>query len=239
MYSFGVVLLLLTGVTMMLNSKFRNDFMRVARKAALGVLIPAALMSGSALAGAEQPVPQAPLTAQSIFVGEVRADIQQDTASAAFDVVNIAEGQAQMVELTVKNIDKVAEKYPFLGDFIKDLKEQNAQRVSEGNTPADISTAHYTVGGKEFVFVAIESPSHCTQTGCLTNVYVKDKDGQKFAESFGSMLSGIAYLSQYEGKASFYVCTPDNGREQYSLNTQNELVQSTATVPKQVPKCDF
>lgn len=223
----------------MLNSKFRNDFMRVARKAALGVLIPAALMSGSALAGAEQPVPQVPLTAQSIFVGEVRADIQQDTASAAFDVTPIAEGQAQMVELTVKDIDKVSEKYPFLGDFIKDIKQQNAERVSSGNTPVEISTAHYTAGGKDFVFVAVESPAHCTQTGCLTNVYVKDKDGEKFTESFGSMLSGIAYLSQYEGKASFYVCTPDNGREQYSLNTQNELVQSTATVPKQVPKCDF
>ncbi len=221
----------------MLSSKFRNDFMRVARKAALSVLIPATLMSGPVAAGAEQPATTAPAVTQSAFVGEVRSELPQQ--ENAFEVITIAEGSSKMLEMVVHDIDQVGTRYPFLASFIKDLKEQNATRVAEGNKPAEISTAHYIVGGKELVFVAVESPAHCTPSGCITNVYVKDKEAQSFTESFGSMLSGIAYLSNNEGKPSFYVCTLDNGREQYSLNTQNELVPATASVPKHVPKCDM
>lgn len=220
----------------MLNSKFRNDFMRVARKAALAVLIPAAILSGPALAGAEQASPQTPATTQSMFVGEVRSEIQQENP---FDVITVADGTTKMVELVVHNIDKVGERYPFLADFIKDIKAENAEREAMGNRLAEVSTAHYIVGGKEFVFVASESPSSCTPSGCLTSVYVKDKDAKSFTEAYNSMFSGPAYLSQHEGKASFYLCTLDSGREQYSLNTQNEFVKSTVTAPKHVPKCDM
>jgi|GEM_PF-2198738 len=221
----------------MLSSKFRNDFMRVARKAALSVLIPATLMSGPVAAGAEQPAAAAPAVTQSVFVGEVRSELQQQENN--FEVITIAEGTTKMVELVVHDIDKMGARYPFLADFVKEVKEQNTAREAEGNKPAEVSSAHYIVGGKEFVFVAVESPAHCTPSGCLTSVYVKDKDAKEFTAAYGSMLSGPAYLSQNEGKASFYVCALDSGREQYSLNTQNEFVPSTASVPKHVPKCDM
>lgn len=221
----------------MLSSKFRNDFMRVARKAALSVLIPATLMSGPVAAGAEQPAAAAPAVTQSVFVGEVRSELQQQENN--FEVITIAEGSAQMVELVVHDIDKVGARYPFLADFVKEVKEQNAVRTAEGNRPADISTAHYKAGDKEFVFVAEESAANCSPTGCMTSVYVKDKGAENFTPAYSAMFSGIAYLSHHEGKTSFYMCTLDNGRDQFSLNAQNQFVPSTATVPKHVPKCDL